>query len=154
LVDFFCESCSYPYVTSVLIIHFRLLAVEEELRREQSTMASMINVKQQVIHAQEEKIQALDAANSRLLGALSQLKDRYTTTLLHHKNGYVNARPSAQQTASSTSATPVVNNNNGGGSAGCSSATPSPSPPSSVASSKLTVDFDVLNSPELKSSLC
>ena len=113
-------------------------------------MASMINVKQQVIHAQEEKIHALDAANSRLLGALSQLKDRYTTTLLHHKNGYVNARPSAQ---TSIAATPVVTNNNGG-SAGCSSATPSPSPPSSVASSKLTVDFDVLNSPELKSSLC
>ncbi|CAG0918040.1 unnamed protein product [Notodromas monacha] len=131
----------------------RLLTVEDELRREQSTMASMINVKQQVIHAQEEKIQALDAANSRLLGALSQLKDRYSNSLLHTKNGY-NGHARNNGNPSST--------NNGNGSSQSSTASQPPSTEAQPTSSphpnkfpgKLTVDFDVLNSPELKSSLC
>ncbi|CAG0922668.1 unnamed protein product [Notodromas monacha] len=131
----------------------KLLTVEDELRREQSTMASMINVKQQVIHAQEEKIQALDAANSRLLGALSQLKDRYSNSLLHTKNGY-NGHARNNGNPSST--------NNGNGSSQSSTASQPPSTEAQPTSSphpnkfpgKLTVDFDVLNSPELKSSLC
>jgi hypothetical protein len=133
----------------------RLLTVEDELRREQNTMASMINVKQQVIHAQEEKIQALDAANSRLLGALSQLKDRYSNSLMHHKNnGYAPSSGgsggrvgSAQSPSAASSSTSLAT------APGDSSQAPSSLHPTKFPT-KLTVDFDVLNSPELKSSLC
>ncbi|XP_043276483.1 disabled homolog 2-interacting protein isoform X4 [Venturia canescens] len=62
----------------------RLISVEEELRREQQKMSATLSYKQRVIDAQEQQIAALDAANSRLmssntrlLSALSTLKQRY-----------------------------------------------------------------------------
>lgn len=51
--------------------------MEEELRLEQRKMSETLSHKQKVIEAQEHQIAALDAANNRLLAALSQLKDRY-----------------------------------------------------------------------------
>lgn len=41
-------------------------------------MAESLGRKQRVISAQEHQIAALDAANARLLSALTALKDRYT----------------------------------------------------------------------------
>ncbi|XP_025413430.1 probable Ras GTPase-activating protein isoform X6 [Sipha flava] len=55
----------------------RLMSVEDELRREQRKMSDTLTHKQRVIEAQEHQIAALDAANNRLLNALSQLKERY-----------------------------------------------------------------------------
>ncbi|XP_058801662.1 ras GTPase-activating protein raskol isoform X2 [Phymastichus coffea] len=62
----------------------RLITVEEELRREQQKMSAALSYKQRVIDAQEQQIAALDAANSRLmssntrlLSALSTLRERY-----------------------------------------------------------------------------
>jgi Domain of unknown function (DUF3498) len=48
----------------------RLMSLEEELQREKRKMAD----KQKVIEAQVQTIQALDAANNRLLSALAQLR--------------------------------------------------------------------------------
>jgi RAS protein activator-like 2 len=56
---------------------FRLLAMEEELRREQYKMSLIINHKQRVIEAQGQQIAELDAANNRLLSELSTLRNRY-----------------------------------------------------------------------------
>lgn len=58
-------------------LFFRLMSVEDELRREQRKMSDTLTHKQRVIDAQEHQIAALDAANNRLLNALSQLKERY-----------------------------------------------------------------------------
>ncbi|XP_063696053.1 ras GTPase-activating protein raskol isoform X3 [Culicoides brevitarsis] len=55
----------------------RLLSMEEELRREQYKMSMILSHKQRVIEAQGQQIAALDAANSRLLNALSSLRSRY-----------------------------------------------------------------------------
>uniref|UniRef100_A0A336MXN6 CSON007884 protein n=1 Tax=Culicoides sonorensis TaxID=179676 RepID=A0A336MXN6_CULSO len=59
------------------IIGSRLLSMEEELRREQYKMSMILSHKQRVIEAQGQQIAALDAANSRLLNALSSLRSRY-----------------------------------------------------------------------------
>lgn len=72
-------------VTLVDGLNFRLISVEEELRREQQKMSDALSHKQRVIEAQEHKIAALDAANNRLLSALTTLKDRYA--LQQGKNG-------------------------------------------------------------------
>nr|XP_012145044.1 PREDICTED: disabled homolog 2-interacting protein isoform X5 [Megachile rotundata] len=70
--------------TKMKSIISRLISVEEELRREQLKMSAALSYKQRVIDAQEQQIAALDAANSRLmtsntrlLSALSTLKQRY-----------------------------------------------------------------------------
>lgn len=61
-----------------VIFFYRLMAVEEELRREQRKMSDTLTHKQRVIEAQEHRIAALDATNNRLLAALAQLKkDHY-----------------------------------------------------------------------------
>lgn len=60
------------------------MSVEEELRREQQKMSDTLTHKQRVIEAQEHKIAALDAANSRLLAALASLKDHYPHTQHAH----------------------------------------------------------------------
>ncbi len=52
----------------------RLVSLEEELHREKRKMAD----KQKVIEAQVQTIQALDAANNRLLTALAQLRTYQT----------------------------------------------------------------------------
>ncbi|XP_055716745.1 ras GTPase-activating protein raskol isoform X4 [Phlebotomus papatasi] len=57
----------------------RLIAMEEELRREQLKMSLALSHKQRVIEAQGQQIAALDAANNRLLSALSSLRQRYET---------------------------------------------------------------------------
>lgn len=49
----------------------RLVSLEEELHREKRKMAD----KQKVIEAQVQTIQALDAANNRLLSALAQIRN-------------------------------------------------------------------------------
>lgn len=53
-------------------------------------MQGVIFAKQKVIDAQERKIHTLDAANTRLLSALSQLKERY-----QGRNGIVSSSPSS-----------------------------------------------------------
>lgn len=53
--------------------------MEEELRREQLKMSLALSHKQRVIEAQGQQIAALDAANNRLLSALSSLRQRYET---------------------------------------------------------------------------
>ncbi|XP_035222781.1 ras GTPase-activating protein nGAP-like isoform X3 [Stegodyphus dumicola] len=70
----------------------RLITVEEELRREQQEMQGVILAKQKVIDAQERKIQTLDAANTRLLAALAQLKERYQ---LQGRNGTISSSPTS-----------------------------------------------------------
>ncbi|GIY39640.1 hypothetical protein CEXT_159371 [Caerostris extrusa] len=70
----------------------RLITVEEELRREQQEMQGVILAKQKVIDAQERKLQTLDAANTRLLAALAQLKERYQ---LQGRNGLVSSSPTS-----------------------------------------------------------
>lgn len=54
----------------------RLVGVEDNLRQEQEVLHATISQKQKVIEVQERRIQSLDAANSRLLLALAQVKDR------------------------------------------------------------------------------
>lgn len=71
--------------TNMKNIIARLISVEEELRREQQKMSDALSHKQRVIEAQEHKIAALDAANNRLMSALTTLKDRYA--LQQGKNG-------------------------------------------------------------------
>ncbi|XP_022085340.1 ras GTPase-activating protein nGAP-like isoform X3 [Acanthaster planci] len=58
----------------------RLVTVEEELKKEQEEMVAVVSAKQKIIDAQETRIQALDAANARLMRALDQLKERYQLT--------------------------------------------------------------------------
>ncbi|XP_054729380.1 ras GTPase-activating protein raskol-like [Anastrepha obliqua] len=55
----------------------RLITMEEELRREQLKMSLALSHKQRVIEEQGQQIAALDAANSRLLSALTALRQRY-----------------------------------------------------------------------------
>ncbi|XP_022672734.1 probable Ras GTPase-activating protein isoform X3 [Varroa destructor] len=63
----------------------RLITVEDELRKEkhemQREMAQVIAAKQQMIDERESKILNLDATNQRLLSALSQLREKYDTSL-------------------------------------------------------------------------
>uniref|UniRef100_A0A8C5I3A6 RAS protein activator like 2 n=1 Tax=Gouania willdenowi TaxID=441366 RepID=A0A8C5I3A6_GOUWI len=56
----------------------RLMAVEEELKRDHAEMQAVIEAKQKIIDAQEKRIGSLDAANSRLMLALAQVKERYS----------------------------------------------------------------------------
>ncbi|XP_047445741.1 ras GTPase-activating protein nGAP isoform X2 [Mugil cephalus] len=58
----------------------RLMAVEEELKRDHAEMQAVIEAKQKIIDAQERRIGSLDTANSRLMAALTQVKDRYNPT--------------------------------------------------------------------------
>ncbi|KAL7876392.1 hypothetical protein AOLI_G00113550 [Acnodon oligacanthus] len=56
----------------------RLMTVEEELKRDHAEMQAIIDAKQKIIDAQEKRISSLDAANARLMSALSQVKERYS----------------------------------------------------------------------------
>nr|XP_057924688.1 ras GTPase-activating protein nGAP isoform X3 [Doryrhamphus excisus] len=62
----------------------RLMAVEEELKRDHSEMQTVIEAKQEVIDAQEKRIRSLDATNSRLMAALTQVKERYGSANLRN----------------------------------------------------------------------
>ncbi|XP_029474436.1 ras GTPase-activating protein nGAP isoform X2 [Rhinatrema bivittatum] len=56
----------------------RLMAVEEELKKDHAEMQAVIDAKQKIIDAQEKRIVSLDAANTRLMSALTQVKERYS----------------------------------------------------------------------------
>ncbi|XP_050162477.1 ras GTPase-activating protein nGAP isoform X6 [Myiozetetes cayanensis] len=62
----------------------RLMAVEEELKKDHAEMQAVIDAKQKIIDAQEKRIEFLDSANTRLMSALTQVKERYT---MHVRNG-------------------------------------------------------------------
>uniref|UniRef100_A0A158N7N5 Uncharacterized protein n=1 Tax=Anopheles darlingi TaxID=43151 RepID=A0A158N7N5_ANODA len=70
---------TFPSNTIVGGLIGRLLVMEEELRREQQTMYLALSQKQRVIEAQGQQIAALDAANNRLLTALSSMQKKYQT---------------------------------------------------------------------------
>lgn len=64
---------------------FRLLGVEEELRREQRAMAVALNKKQRVIDRQGQRLAALGAANARLLSALHHLNPDLATNVVENE---------------------------------------------------------------------
>ncbi|XP_063288882.1 disabled homolog 2-interacting protein isoform X4 [Pelobates fuscus] len=53
----------------------RLMSVEEELKKDHADMQAAVDSKQKIIDAQEKRIASLDAANARLMSALTQLKE-------------------------------------------------------------------------------
>ncbi|XP_033727223.1 disabled homolog 2-interacting protein-like isoform X9 [Pecten maximus] len=61
----------------------RLMTIENE----QEEMEKIVHQKQRVIEAQERRIQSLDNANAKLMSALSQLKDQYSTS--QPRNGMI-----------------------------------------------------------------
>ncbi|KAM3604626.1 uncharacterized protein V6R79_014066 [Siganus canaliculatus] len=69
----------------------RLMAVEEELKRDHAEMQAVIEAKQKIIDAQEKRIGSLDAANARLMAALTQVKERYSAPPL--RNGLSPSNP-------------------------------------------------------------
>lgn len=69
--------------------------MEKELRQEQMKMSVALNHKQRVIEAQGQQIAALDAANNRLLSALSSLRQRYETVNLSPNSSTINPNHSA-----------------------------------------------------------
>ncbi|CAK6983367.1 disabled homolog 2-interacting protein-like [Scomber scombrus] len=73
----------------------RLMAVEEELKKDHSDMQAVVDSKQKIIEAQEKRIVSLDAANSRLMAALTQLKERYAVT--SQRNGLSPSNTSSLQ---------------------------------------------------------
>uniref|UniRef100_H2VEE6 DAB2 interacting protein b n=1 Tax=Takifugu rubripes TaxID=31033 RepID=H2VEE6_TAKRU len=72
----------------------RLMSVEEELKKDHSDMQAVVDSKQKIIDAQEKRIASLDAANARLMSALSQLKERYS---LQTRNGISPTNPTKLQ---------------------------------------------------------
>ncbi|XP_005991140.1 ras GTPase-activating protein nGAP [Latimeria chalumnae] len=68
----------------------RLMAVEEELKKDHAEMQAVIDAKQKIIDAQEKRIVSLDAANSRLMSALTQVKERYS---MQARNGISPTNP-------------------------------------------------------------
>ncbi|XP_070602789.1 ras GTPase-activating protein nGAP isoform X4 [Erythrolamprus reginae] len=55
----------------------RLMAVEEELKKDHAEMQATIDAKQKIIEAQERRIISLDSANTRLMSALTQVREHY-----------------------------------------------------------------------------
>uniref|UniRef100_A0A8B9F850 DAB2 interacting protein n=1 Tax=Amazona collaria TaxID=241587 RepID=A0A8B9F850_9PSIT len=55
----------------------RLMSVEEELKKDHAEMQAAVDSKQKIIDAQEKRIASLDAANARLMSALTQLKESW-----------------------------------------------------------------------------
>lgn len=72
----------------------RLMSVEEELKKDHSDMQAVVDSKQKIIDAQEKRIQSLDAANARLMSALTQLKERYS---MQSRNGISPTNPTKLQ---------------------------------------------------------
>uniref|UniRef100_A0A3Q2VBA9 DAB2 interacting protein b n=1 Tax=Haplochromis burtoni TaxID=8153 RepID=A0A3Q2VBA9_HAPBU len=72
----------------------RLMSVEEELKKDHSDMQAVVDSKQKIIDAQEKRIASLDAANARLMSALSQLKERYN---MQTRNGISPTNPTKLQ---------------------------------------------------------
>ncbi|XP_047665008.1 DAB2 interacting protein b isoform X3 [Tachysurus fulvidraco] len=71
-----------------------LMSVEDELKKDHANMQSIVDSKQKIIDAQEKRIASLDAANARLMGALSQLKERYS---MQTRNGISPTNPTKLQ---------------------------------------------------------
>uniref|UniRef100_A0A8C4T831 DAB2 interacting protein a n=1 Tax=Erpetoichthys calabaricus TaxID=27687 RepID=A0A8C4T831_ERPCA len=72
----------------------RLMSVEEELKKDHSEMQAVVDSKQKIIEAQEKRIASLDAANARLMSALTQLKERYS---MQTRNGISPTNPTKLQ---------------------------------------------------------
>lgn len=72
----------------------RLMSVEEELKKDHAEMQAAVDSKQKIIDAQEKRIASLDAANARLMSALTQLKERYSTQM---RNGISPTNPTKLQ---------------------------------------------------------
>ncbi|XP_026152450.1 disabled homolog 2-interacting protein isoform X3 [Mastacembelus armatus] len=72
----------------------RLMSVEEELKKDHSDMQAVVDSKQKIIDAQEKRIASLDAANARLMSALTQLKERYS---MQARNGISPTNPTKLQ---------------------------------------------------------
>uniref|UniRef100_A0A674A182 DAB2 interacting protein b n=3 Tax=Salmo trutta TaxID=8032 RepID=A0A674A182_SALTR len=72
----------------------RLMSVEEELKKDHNDMQDVVDSKQKVIDAQEKRIASLDAANARLMSALTQLKERYS---MQTRNGISPTNPTKLQ---------------------------------------------------------
>ncbi|XP_056314024.1 DAB2 interacting protein b isoform X1 [Danio aesculapii] len=72
----------------------RLMSVEEELKKDHADMQAVVDSKQKIIDAQEKRIASLDAANARLMSALSQLKERYS---MQTRNGISPTNPTKLQ---------------------------------------------------------
>ncbi|ELW70853.1 Ras GTPase-activating protein nGAP [Tupaia chinensis] len=68
----------------------RLMAVEEELKKDHAEMQAVIDAKQKIIDAQEKRIMSLDSANTRLMSALTQVKERYS---MQARNGLSPTNP-------------------------------------------------------------
>ncbi|XP_071607257.1 ras GTPase-activating protein nGAP isoform X1 [Heliangelus exortis] len=68
----------------------RLMAVEEELKKDHAEMQAVIDAKQKIIDAQEKRIVSLDSANTRLMSALTQVKERYS---VQASNGVPSGNP-------------------------------------------------------------
>ncbi|XP_061836042.2 disabled homolog 2-interacting protein isoform X2 [Nerophis lumbriciformis] len=73
----------------------RLMAVEEELKKDHSDMQAVVDSKQKIIEAQEKRISSLDATNGRLMAALTQMKERYGVT--SQRNGLSPSNTSSLQ---------------------------------------------------------
>ncbi|XP_061603594.1 DAB2 interacting protein b isoform X4 [Phyllopteryx taeniolatus] len=71
----------------------RLMSVEEELKKDHSDMQAVVDSKQKIIDAQEKRIASLDAANTRLMSALTQMKERSTQS----RNGISPTNPTRLQ---------------------------------------------------------
>ncbi|KAF6327155.1 DAB2 interacting protein [Rhinolophus ferrumequinum] len=72
----------------------RLMSVEEELKKDHAEMQAAVDSKQKIIDAQEKRIASLDAANARLMSALTQLKERYS---MQTRNGLSPTNPTKLQ---------------------------------------------------------
>ncbi|XP_069743751.1 disabled homolog 2-interacting protein-like isoform X4 [Narcine bancroftii] len=72
----------------------RLMAVEDELKKDHTEMQAAVDSKQKIIEAQEKRIVSLDAANARLMSALTQLKERYS---MQSRNGISPTNPTKLQ---------------------------------------------------------
>ncbi|XP_010850406.1 PREDICTED: disabled homolog 2-interacting protein [Bison bison bison] len=72
----------------------RLMSVEEELKKDHAEMQAAVDSKQKIIDAQEKRIASLDAANARLMSALTQLKERYS---MQARNGLSPTNPTKLQ---------------------------------------------------------
>ncbi|NXH40099.1 NGAP protein, partial [Dicaeum eximium] len=62
----------------------RLKAIEEELKKDHAEVQAVIDTKQKIINAQENRIVFLGSTNMHLMKALTQVKERYT---MHIRNG-------------------------------------------------------------------
>ncbi|XP_062990334.1 ras GTPase-activating protein nGAP isoform X5 [Elgaria multicarinata webbii] len=76
--------------TQMKSIISRLMAVEEELKKDHAEMQAVIDTKQKIIDAQEKRILSLDSANTRLMSALTQVKEHYS---MQARNGISPTNP-------------------------------------------------------------